>query len=86
MLLIRPCPAADATTPPAGAREELKLLVGQVNEKLKQGANTEQDLAGEFQRFDALLARHAGEKTDEVARDLRGPALDQALTQRLGAK
>ena len=69
-LLTRPCPAAEATTPPAGAKEELQELVGRVNDKLKAGSTNEQDLAGELKEFDALLARHQGEKTDEVAQIL----------------
>ena len=67
-LLTRPCPAAEATTPPAGAKEELQELVGRVNDKLKAGSTNEQDLAGELKEFDALLARHQGEKTDEATK------------------
>ena len=74
-LLLRPCLAAEGTTSPAGAREELQQLVGRVKEKLKQGGSTESDLAGELQQFDALLARHQSEKTDDTAQILMMKAM-----------
>jgi thiol-disulfide isomerase/thioredoxin len=54
----------------SGAQAELKELVSKVNTKLKAGKKTEQDLAGEFKEFDALLAKHKGEQTDDVAQIL----------------
>jgi thiol-disulfide isomerase/thioredoxin len=69
-LFCRPCPAAEATPAPAGAAQELQQLVGRIKEKIKQGSDTESDLASELQEFDALLARHRAEKTDDVARIL----------------
>ena len=59
-------PAADKGD--AGA--QLKELVGKINERLKQGANTEQELASELEQFDQLLAEHQAEKTDAVAQIL----------------
>ena len=46
---------------------ELHALVQQVQTKLRTGKTTEADLAPELQKFDSLLAAHAGEKTDELA-------------------
>jgi thiol-disulfide isomerase/thioredoxin len=76
-LLGRPCLAADAVpaaadaAPAAGdARQELQQLVAKVNAQLQAGKHTEADLAGELQEFDALLAKHRAEKTDDVAQIL----------------
>ena len=63
------CPAGVAAEP-ADAQAELKALVTKVNAKLQAGQKTEQDLAGEFKEFDALLAKHKGEQTDAVAQIL----------------
>ena len=54
----------------AGAQEELKDLITKVQTKLKEGKKTEADLAGELKSFDELLAKHKGEKTDDVAQIL----------------
>ncbi len=51
----------------SAAGDELKALVAKVNAKLSEGKKTEADLAPELKEFDALLAKHKGEKTDEVA-------------------
>jgi peroxiredoxin len=50
-----------------GAAAELKALVAKVNTKLEADKKTAEDLAPELKEFDALLAKHKGEKTDEVA-------------------
>jgi peroxiredoxin len=50
-----------------GAAAELKALVAKVNSKLEADKKTAEDLAPELKEFDALLAKHKGEKTDEVA-------------------
>jgi peroxiredoxin len=55
--------AADTST----AAADLKALVTKVNTKLQAGKKTAADLAPELKEFDALLAKHKGEKTDEVA-------------------
>jgi peroxiredoxin len=69
-LLLRPCTAADASAAPGGVQQELQQLVTKVNGKLQAGKRTEADLAAELKEFDALLAKHGGEKTDEVAQIL----------------
>lgn len=58
---VRPAPSAVQT--------ELGAIVKDVRLKLKekQGKATAADLADAFKAFDALLAKHAGEKTDEMA-------------------
>ncbi|MBU6398851.1 MAG: TlpA family protein disulfide reductase [Verrucomicrobia bacterium] len=57
------------------AKAELKDLVSRINNKLAQGQRSPQDLAGDLRQFDALLAEHQGEKTDEVAQILFMEAL-----------
>src|SRR5262245_37567565 len=64
--------AAESTAspkPPAksAAQTELQDLVTKVQAKLKDGKNTEADMADELKQFDALLTKHQNEKTDEVA-------------------
>ncbi len=59
--------AADLTTGKSDAKTELKQLVGQINDKLKAGEREEAKYAAELAEFDAILKRHAGEKTDAVA-------------------
>jgi thiol-disulfide isomerase/thioredoxin len=49
------------------AASELKALVAKIQTKLREGQKTEADLAPELKEFDALLAKHKGEKTDAVA-------------------
>jgi thiol-disulfide isomerase/thioredoxin len=46
---------------------ELKALVDEITAKLKSTPPTSEAFAGELAKFDALLAKHAGEKTDAVA-------------------
>ena len=53
-----------------GASAELKALISKIQEKLRAGKETEADLAPEIKAFDALLAKHQGEKTDDVAQIL----------------
>jgi len=52
------------------ASAELKALVSKIQTKLRQGKQTEAGLADELKEFDALLAKHKGEKTDDVAQIL----------------
>lgn len=49
---------------------EMQALVTKIQAKLKEGKRTEADLADELKDFDALLAKHKDEKTDEVAQVL----------------
>jgi len=62
--------AATETPSAASAATELPLLVEKIQATLKTGADTEAALAAEIAEFDTLLARHKGEKTDEVAQIL----------------
>lgn len=54
----------------ADAKTELKALVDKINGKLQEGKKTEKELAEDIKTFDALLERHKGEKTDDVAQIL----------------
>lgn len=60
---------AQATTT-NGAAAELKALIAKVQTKLREDKKTEADLGDELKAFDALLAKHQGEKTDDVAQIL----------------
>jgi len=60
-------PAQTATN---GVSAELHALIQEVRTKIAAGKNTEADLAPELKGFDGLLARHASEKTDEMAQVL----------------
>src|SRR5579859_1641465 len=52
------------------AATELQELVTKVRTKLAAKKTTEADLSDELKQFDALLAEHKGEKTDDVAQIL----------------
>jgi peroxiredoxin len=67
LVLGRPLNAA---APASDAADELKQLISDVREKLKEGKKSEADLADNLKQFDALLEKHATEKTDEVAQIL----------------
>jgi peroxiredoxin len=54
----------------SAASTELKELVGKIRSKLQEGKKTQADLADELKQFDALLAKHKDEKTDDVAQVL----------------
>lgn len=54
----------------SAATTELKELMTKVSAKLKESKRTEKDLADELKEFDTLLAKHKGEKTDDVAQIL----------------
>lgn len=49
---------------------ELRDVITKVQAKLKEGKKTEADLEMELKEFDAILAKHKEEKTDEVAQVL----------------
>lgn len=59
-----------AQTTTNGVSAELHALVQEVRTKIAAGKNTEADLAPELKGFDAILAKHAGEKTDEMSQVL----------------
>jgi peroxiredoxin len=67
-------PAADDATPVKPAvspvASEMKDVVTKIQAKLKDGKKTEADLADELKEFDAILAKHKDEKTDDVAQVL----------------
>jgi len=76
------------------AADELKALVTKIQTKLRDGKETEAALAPELQEFDALLTKHKGEKTDDVAQILfmkamlyeqvlKNPAKANALMEQL---
>jgi len=52
------------------AAAELKALMSKIETKLRAGAKTEAALAPELKEFDALLATHKGEQTEDVAQIL----------------
>ncbi len=52
------------------AKDELRALVAKVQTALKAGHRSEATLTDEIAAFDALLAAHQGEKTDDVAQIL----------------
>ena len=67
-----PSTAPRTTAPKAqsAAQKELNALITKIQTKLREGKKTEADLADELKEFDALLAQHKGEKTDDVAQIL----------------
>lgn len=58
-------PASRAPSSPV--QKELLQLIAKINVKLSAGKGSEADLADEMKAFDALLAAHRQEKTDDVA-------------------
>lgn len=67
LLLFGGCALAAETT---DAKVELQELIKKIQAKLKDGNKTEKGLAENLKEFDALLARHSGENTDDVAQIL----------------
>jgi len=61
-LTTQPAPAADTSV-----KAETKVVVDRISAKLKAGQSTGSTLAPELAALDALLAQHAGEKTDDLA-------------------
>lgn len=72
-LLLSPRCGIAAETGDAAA--ELKTLIAQVRTDLQAGKKTEKDLDGDLKEFDALLAKHKDEKTDDVANILNMKAM-----------
>jgi len=64
-VLLMPYQSGAAEKTDAGT--ELNDLLTRVREKIKEGNKTEAALADEIKTFDDLLAKHKGEKTDDVA-------------------
>jgi peroxiredoxin len=65
-LPIQTAVAADKSA----ASTELEALIAKIRTKLGEDKKTEADLAPELKEFDALLAKHKDEKTDDVAQIL----------------
>jgi peroxiredoxin len=66
-------PAPAVPPKPGTAPQELQAAMAKVQAKLGQlgqGPKTEKDFADELKEFDTLLARHKGEKSDDVAQIL----------------
>jgi peroxiredoxin len=82
-LLLAAAPGALGAEEKKDAKAQLEELVGKVRTKLGEGKSTEESLAAELKQFDALLAEHQGEKTDDVAQILFMKAMlyDQVLDQ-----
>lgn len=64
-----PAAAAEpvAAAPGTAIEDVMPALMNRINAKLQAGQTTEEELTEEIAAFDALLAAHADEKTDEVA-------------------
>jgi thiol-disulfide isomerase/thioredoxin len=72
-LVFVSAPAQAQQTELTPAQKELQTVIEKVQEKLKNSKGTkltEADLAEEFKEFDALMAKHKSEKTDDVAQIL----------------
>jgi thiol-disulfide isomerase/thioredoxin len=63
-----PVPAVAPMLSPVQA--ELKQLVEKIKTKLRAGSRTEESLADELKGFDAILAAHKKEQTDDLAQVL----------------
>ncbi len=61
--------------PATGVEKELQAIIEKIQTKLREGKKTEADLASELKEFDALIDKHKGEQTDEVAQILFMKAL-----------
>lgn len=70
-----PAPAKPAAAEPSSVTADLKAIVTKIQTKLQEGKKSEADLADELKEFDALLAKHKDEKTDEVAQVLMMKAM-----------
>jgi thiol-disulfide isomerase/thioredoxin/Skp family chaperone for outer membrane proteins len=66
-LLFLPIQTLSATETGSTVATELSALVRKVQTRINVGKRTEQDLAAELEEFDALFAKHAGEKTEATA-------------------
>lgn len=69
-LTVTPSLRGAETNAPSAVATELKEIVTKIQGKLKDGKKTEADLAENLKEFDALLAKHVAEKTDDVAQVL----------------
>ena len=74
-LLLAPAAAQDAAPAPSPAQAESNAIDARVTVKMRAGKEAPTDYAEEFAAYDALLAKYADQKTEEIA----GIALDQAM-------
>jgi peroxiredoxin len=65
----------DNVQPLTGPQADLQQLVEDISAKLRAGQITPESLAPELKRFDALLAKYADQKTDDVASILVSKAM-----------
>ena len=70
LLLPSGVSAQNASRPASTMDPELQTIIQSIQSKLKAGKTTEADLSENLAGFDALIAKHAGEKTDAVAQIL----------------
>lgn len=63
---VNPIPAAQA----GDVKAELKALIDKITVRLKNNQRSESELAEEIKGFDAILAAHPGEKTEELSQVL----------------
>ncbi|MFT3869440.1 MAG: TlpA disulfide reductase family protein [Nibricoccus sp.] len=61
---------APAEPAPSAVQTELKQLVDKIKTKLRAGSRTEAMLAEELKGFDAILAAHKGEQSEDLAQVL----------------
>lgn len=70
VLLCVPSITGAAAEEPSAAAKDLRELVTKIQNKLKAGDRTEEKLADELKEFDALLTKHRGVNTDDLAQIL----------------
>jgi thiol-disulfide isomerase/thioredoxin len=74
-LLLAPAVAQDAAPAPSPAQAESNAIDARVTVKMRAGKEAPADYAEEFAAYDALLAKYADQKTEEIA----GIAMDRAM-------
>lgn len=74
-LLLAPAAAQDAAPAPSPVQVEADAIDARVTVKMRAGKEAPADYAEEFAAYDALLARYADQKSEEIA----GIAMDRAM-------
>jgi len=74
-LLVAPAIAEDATPVLSPAQAEANAIDARVTIKMRAGKEAPADYAEDFAAYDALLAKYADQKTEEIA----GIAMDRAM-------
>jgi peroxiredoxin len=67
--------ADNAVAAPADAEAELSAVLARIQAKAEAGQKSEPEFAGEIKELDALLAKHQGEQTNDVAQILLTKAM-----------